>query len=261
MSIKIEILNENEIKSFAEGETKVELFYNAEYVEGDIIKLTTDEPKFLVVELEDSFAPTFAYCAGEYILPIPFAENKVSYSPKCFTFDRHFLTVRIATEAEIAQRKNLCLNVYDHHKNSGLFPHSFANVETRNEAVFASRNAIDGVYANCNHGAYPYQSWGINRQDDAEITIDFGRKVDIDEVVITNRADFPHDNWWRKATLKFSDGTQETVDFIKTAERQHFSIVKKGITTITMCEMKKDENDPSPFPALTQIEAWGTEAK
>ena len=261
MSIKIEIINENEVKATAEGQEKVELFYNAEYVEGDVIKLMTSEAKFLVVELEDSFDKTFAYCSGEYILPVPFGDDKVSYSPKSFTFDRHLLTVREATEKEISERKNLCLNVYDHHKNSGLYPHSFANVETRNEAVFASRNAIDGMYANSCHGKYPYQSWGINRQADAEITIDFGRKVDIDEVVITNRADFPHDNWWHEATLKFSDGTAEKVEFIKTAERQHFSIVKKGITSVTMCEMKKDENDPSPFPALTQIEAWGVESK
>lgn len=261
MPLKIEIINDGIVKAAAQGTDSAELFYKYEYTQGDVIKLTSDPSRYLVVKLEDTFDPTFVYSAGEYVLPIPFGEDKVCYCPRSFTLNWHLLSVRYATEDEIECRKNLCLNVYDHHRNTGLFPHSHANVETRNESVFASRNAIDGVFANSSHGYYPYQSWGINRQDDAEITVDFGRKVDIDEVVITIRADFPHDNWWHSAVLKFSDGTRETVSLKKTAQRQHIAVVKKAITSITMCEMKKDENDPSPFPALTQIEAWGTEAK
>ena len=47
-----------------------------------------------------------------------------------------------------------------------------ANVETRGESVFAARNAIDGVKANRSHGAWPFESWGINRQDDAQLTLE-----------------------------------------------------------------------------------------
>ena len=47
-----------------------------------------------------------------------------------------------------------------------------ANVETRGEAVFAARNAIDGIYENDAHGIWPYQSWGINRDPNAALTLD-----------------------------------------------------------------------------------------
>lgn len=54
------------------------------------------------------------------------------------------------------------------------YPHATANVETRGESVFAAKNAIDGVRANRSHGEWPYESWGINMQDDAAMKLDFG---------------------------------------------------------------------------------------
>ena len=68
-------------------------------------------------------------------------------------------------------------------------------METRGEAVFAARNAVDGIYENGAHGSWPYQSWGINRDPNAALTIDFGRAVTVDEIHLTLRADFPHDSW------------------------------------------------------------------
>ena len=40
---------------------------------------------------------------------------------------------------------------------------------------------------------------------------------------------------------------------------QYCSITPRVTESVTICEMKKDETDPSPFPALTQLEVWGTE--
>ena len=103
----------------------------------------------------------------------------------------HTLTARLATEEEILSYKNLALNVYDQHENSTSYPHAFANVETRGESVFAARNAINGNSVNYSHGKWPFESWGINQNPDAEMTVDFGRIVEIDKVVLTIRADFP----------------------------------------------------------------------
>ena len=44
-------------------------------------------------------------------------------------------------------------------------------LETGGEAVFAARNAIDGIYENSSHGEWPYQSWGINRDPNACLTL------------------------------------------------------------------------------------------
>lgn len=64
-------------------------------------------------------------------------------------------------------------------------------------------NAIDGVTENRSHGEWPYASWGINRQDDAKIRLDFGRPVEVDTIVLYTRADFPHDNWWVDGRITF----------------------------------------------------------
>ncbi len=132
-------------------------------------------------------------------------------------------------------------------------------METRGEAVFAARNAIDGVLANESHGAWPYESWGINRQDDAEMTLDFGRPVDFDKIALYTRADFPHDNWWVKAKLSFSDGTEEIVEMEKSVKPHLFSLERKNITWVKISDLIKAD-DPSPFPALTQIEVYGKDS-
>ena len=53
---------------------------------------------------------------------------------------------RLATPEEIAERRNLTFSPYDCHGNHSFYPHASANVETRGEAVFAARNAVDGIY-------------------------------------------------------------------------------------------------------------------
>ena len=142
---------------------------------------------------------------------------------------------------------------------AGCYPHASANVETRGEAVFAARNAIDGTVAVSSHGRWPFASWGINIQDDAELTLDFGRPVTIDELRLTLRADFPHDAWWTQATVEFDDGSREVLELKKSAAPQCFAIAPRTVKSLKLFELIKAE-DPSPFPALTQIEAWGVEA-
>ena len=248
------------VKASARGEGSAVLVYSAPYAEGDSIRMSADAPGYVVALLEDSMAQAFGYLSGEYRLDVPFGEKRVSYSPKSFTGDIHLLWVREAAAEEVSARKNLCCNVLDAHENTGLYPHATANVETRGESVFAGRNAIDGCCANAGHGPWPYQSWGINRDPDAELTIDFGRSVTIDTLVFTLRADFPHDNWWRTATVSFSDGSEVHPEFVKTGARQSFPIAPRTVRWLKLGKLLKDETDPSPFPALTQIEAWGVEA-
>jgi len=46
----------------------------------------------------------------------------------------------------------------------------------------------------------------------------------------------------------------------KVQEPHIFNITKKEITSLKLGNLIK-ANDPSPFPALTQIEVYGTESK
>lgn len=243
------------------GEDEVFLVNNNEYEEGDKIVLTTSKPNiYAVIQVDDALGEAFVYLTKtEFTYTIPFGEKRINMSPKVFYGNLHLLTARLATEEEIGAYKNLALNVMDQHDVEGCYPHAYANVETRGESVFAAKNAIDGVKENRSHGAWPYQSWGINRQDDAWITVDFGRMVEVDKIRLYTRADFPHDNWWTQVTFSFSDGTSMDVQMEKSIKPHVFTFEKKKITWIRMEKMIKAD-DPSPFPALTQIEVYGTEA-
>lgn len=252
---------DGEQKAFVKEQDQAVLVYKGEYEEGDTITFCTDEVQtHYVVRVDDGMEEAFVYITSpEVLYTIPFDERKVSYSPKSFTGNRHYLTIRKAEAYETAVYKNLAKNVMDQHGDPGCYPHAYANVETRGEAVFAARNAIDGVVCNDSHGSWPYESWGINQQDDAEMTLDFGRPVDFDKIVMYTRADFPHDNWWVKATFTFSDGTQEVVDMEKSIKPHVFNIRKKNITWLKISNLVKAD-DPSPFPALTQLEVYGVDA-
>ncbi len=250
-------------KAASSGTDNVVLAWDGEYRKGDIIEFSGLEPgNFYVVKVDAAIDPSLVLIEQETVTyTVPFYEKKTSYNPISFFGNRHYVSIRKARDFEIGAYRNLALNPFDQHEVSGVFPHASANVETRGEAVFAARNAIDGCIATLSHGEWPYESWGINRQDDAEFTLDFGTKVDFDEIRLYTRADFPHDNWWVEATFEFSDGSTETVKMDKKVAEPHvFRIEKKGITWLKLDKLIKAD-DPSPFPALTQIEVYGTVSK
>lgn len=256
--MNLKILNqENFVLQEASGEHELYLVYNGEYQEGDYILLEIDEQNcFYEVQFDDAKGKSLVYLTGNVNYKIPFGEKRLNISPKIFTGNQHLLTVRKALEEEIHNYRLLSENVWDQHGNVNCFPHASANVETRDETVFAALNAIDGIIASDSHGNWPFESWGINRREDAAWKLEFGRPVEIDQLMIYTRADFPHDNWWEKATVTFSDGTKEILKLKKGGEAQIFKIHKKNIEWLYFSELIKAD-DPSPFPALTQFRVYG----
>lgn len=242
----------------ATGGEETWLVYEPEYRQGDVLRVSCGEPgQFLVLQLDDALPPAFVYCKDRaFACPVPFGEARRVLSDRAFAGTRHYLHVRLARPEEIAARKNLALNPWATHEPGGPYPWVSANVETRGEAVFAAKNAIDGLKANASHGVWPYTSWGINRDPNAAWRLDFGRTVEIDEAVVYLRADFPHDAWWRKAALHFSDGSSLTLRLEKTAVGQRFPFPARRVDWVRLDTLVKAD-DPSPFPALTQLELWG----
>lgn len=250
-----------EVRAEAKGVEETYLVYRDSYDEGDQVVVEASEPGYLVLALDDAMSPAIVYIkGGTYALAVPFGSKRVPYSPRAFDGRNHRLCVRKARAEEIAPRRNLALNPWDDHANCSLFPHAKANVETRGEAVFAARNAIDGEKANDDHGFWPYTSWGINRDPEAALTLDFGRPVKIDEIVLYLRADFPHDSWWERASVTFSNGETACLSLIKSGAAQCFPVREQTVEWIKLHSLIKAD-DPSPFPALTQIEVWGREAE
>ena len=258
----LKVLKANgETKQVERGEKEACLVVTSAYKEGDRVVLEyTGEPAFFVFQADDAMGEALIYVKGNVEIKIPFGELRDGYSPKAFMGDVHYIYARVADEEEIYAYRNQAINVYDDHYNDNSYPHASANVETRNEAVFAARNAINGVKANRAHGQWPYTSWGINRDPEATLKIDFGHEVELDKAVLYLRADFPHDNWWKEVTLAFSDGSKEVLYLQKTGEGQSFSFTARKVTWVELKNLVKAETE-SPFPALSQIELYGTTCK
>ncbi|MFI3236680.1 MAG: carbohydrate-binding protein [Lachnospiraceae bacterium] len=233
--------------------------WKGSYTEGDIIEFEVPSvPGYYVIKVDDCIEEALVYLTKQsFEHVVPFGERKNGLNPKSFSGEVHYLTLRPAKEWEYKAYRNLSQNTLDQANREGCFPHVQANVETRGDSAFAACNVIDGVIGNELHGKWPYQSWGISQREDAEVTIVFGRSVRVEEVLIFLRADFPHDSWWERATLEFSDGSEEVVSLEKTKDGQVFNFAKSNITWVKMKEMKRAD-DPSPFPSLTQLQVFGS---
>lgn len=229
------------------------------YQDGDFIEICCDEtPCYIYAQLEETLAPSLLFLPdGKWTFKPLLAEDRRKASvDTSFLSHRHCMSVRKAFPHEIQNYQNLSLNTHDQKEFSGAFPYAKANVETRNEVVFFAKNAVDGKWANLSHGSYPFTSWGINKQADAELTIDFGRNVEVDWVRLLLRADYPHDSHWTQVTLAFSDGEEKVFATEPTVEFQDFHFSPKVTSTVILKNLIKAEDD-SPFPALTQIEVYG----
>lgn len=240
-----------------QGNDFVDLVCTRSYEEGDRIVLESSEKNLHInVQVDDALGKAFVYLTDKLSYVIPFGEKRISYSPKVFTGDRHYLYAETAREDEVRAYRNLALNPADQHCEVSCYPHATANVETRGESVFAAKNAIDGVRANLSHGEWPYESWGINQQEDAAMKVDFGRRVRTGKVVLYTRSDFPHDNWWVQVRLSFSDGSSQDFPLEKSIHAHILTFPEKEITWVELSHLMKAD-DPSPFPALSQIEVYG----
>ena len=258
--IRLEYRNaQGDVLACAEHAQEALLCIDGAYAEGDMIRVTCDDCAHLVARMDAALE------AGEVYLPegvmtwrVPFGEHRLAYSPVAFEGKRHIVSVRKMTEKELACRRNLACNPSDLRGDTDFYPHCTANVETRNESVFAARNVIDGCRHNISHGEWPYQSWGIGAREDAWCLLDFGREVDVDEMALTLRADFPHDAYWVSGYVVLSDGAEIAYDLQKTGDRQFIALGKHTVRWMRLERMQKSD-DPSAFPALIEWEVFGAE--
>lgn len=247
------------ILASASHESECLLCVDRLYQPGDTVEITADA-RHLWAQMDATLLPGEIYLpAGTMHWRIPHGEHLLAYSPVAFRGERHIITARCMTEAEISARRNVACNPADLRGETDSFPHCTANVETRNEACFCARNVIDGMRHNTYHGEWPYQSWGIGAREDAWCRLDLGRDVCIDGMALTLRADFPHDAYWTQGHVVLSDGSEYAFDLQKTGERQFIPLGKHTVRWLRLERMQKSD-DPSAFPALTEWEVFGSDA-
>ncbi|MFD2728405.1 hypothetical protein [Enterococcus camelliae] len=233
------------------------------YRVGDVIEIEVAKAnQFLWIQIDESFTPSLVYFKKKkWRYPVLLDEQlRRAFTPKFFSGERHYIRAWKPTIEELAMYRNLACNPHDQKEDSGVYPHADANIETRNDSTFFARNAIDGMIANQSHGSFPYQSWGINQNPNAQWTVYFGRTVLIDKLAFVLRADYPHDSYWTQATVGFSDNTDMSIVLTNDKKRQIVSIAPQKTEFITLKNLIKHEDD-SPFPALTEFEAYGYESK
>lgn len=249
-----------EEKAKASGETKVKLDFNEEYGFEDILIFETTPKSFVEIDIDPHFVNSIVYTPTgiiEYQLPVGYKAK--AYHPDAFKGNKHTVTMELLPEERVKARRNLALNALDKRWETGYYPHAEANVVTRDEPWFEAKNAIDGSFKRDGHGAYPYQSWGGGLRDDLEFTLDFGREVLIDEIVIYLRADYTdnHDINWESGTIEFSNGYSMPIQMTKTKEGESFTFEPQKVTSIKLKNLKREFS--KAFTALTQIEVFGQE--
>ncbi|WP_179393843.1 hypothetical protein [Lacticaseibacillus absianus] len=248
-----------EVIATTSGASRADLARHHGFARGDAFVVTVPQtPVFLMVQLDAALAPALIYLTTptwRYQIPQD-DQREWPYPASAFRSRLGYATVRFATPAEVQAAPNLALNTHDQHEASGAFPHVQATAETRGETVFYAKNAIDGIVANDSHGNWPFQSWGIDQDPTATLTLDFGRPVTLTGIGLVLRADYPHDSYWTALDVVFEDGSTVPIATTKTAACQRFDFPARTVSWLRLTHLIKAP-DSATFPALTQLEAYG----
>lgn len=183
---------------------------------------------------------------------------KTSYFNMCLTIVMICLT---AISAQTNYR-NVALNPQDTHDSVWLkqtvkrYPHARSNSECRMDPSFFARNCINDTIKNTCHGA-ACPSWGPEQTTAIWWLVDFGKSEAIDSVTIYSRADFPHDNYWYKGKLNFSDSSSISIRLDSTAKPQGYTF--KRLVTKWMRIDSLVWHIPNTWCAFTQVQVWGND--
>jgi hypothetical protein len=247
---------------FAESKTnalsstgEISLKIEREYLEGDY--LVIEGARKLFVQLDISIQGCYVYTPnGSFTFRIPIQENGKNYRMESFSGSKHEIKVRICTKEEWSDYRNLALNSFDIRGETNYYPHATSNSECRNESFYAARNVIDGHKSNTKHGKWPFQAWGPDIRDDLWLKIDFGKSVEVDKLVIVNRAQYSdlHDSYWKEAIVQFSDGSSEKIKMMETALPQALMISKHNTSWVKFTDLNGNENK---WCSWVEIEVWG----
>ncbi|HUI93876.1 MAG TPA: hypothetical protein VLX68_16655 [Chitinivibrionales bacterium] len=166
------------------------------------------------------------------------------------------------------QYMNVALNPNDVRTAGHGFPHASSNSEYPCEpsspagcapdTTFLALNAIDGRTGNMCHGSLPNcGSWGPQMIAGLWWRVDFGHDVQLDKVVIWIRHDFPHDSWWKDATLVFSDSSTVAIHPDSVSIGQPFTFSSRVTNSLTITNLVYNENK---WCAFAEVQAWGYDA-
>lgn len=234
-------------------------------LEGSVLNIAA-ETHYVQLRMGRGVPESIVYLPdGKAEIPVPSGNMLAVFPEDAFADGIQSVLCTPAAQEEITAYRNLALNPADMPGQVSYFPHSSANFISKNSVHFESRNAIDGFTETNGHYGFPFQSWGGGDRDDLEFSLEFGRAVKADKLVLYLRADYSrneegkeHDTYWKEVTVRFSDGTSMVLHPVKSGEGQVFSFAPRVITGLKLTNLVRDWSFPTRgFAALSQIEVWG----
>lgn len=250
----------------ATGEGMVILNLDAKYAQNDTLSVKLpDGEKYLALSLSSRVGESIIYCPNStFEMKIP---NLTTVYPNTMdsgqgvAYIANTITARLVSEGELTEVHNLARNSYDLSNATTGFPHvtTVGSIKDSKD-YYAGRNVIDGFTANKSKGEYPAQSWqpaSIDAQ--TALTIDFGRKVKIDELRITvRRAD--GDSYFTDCILTLSDGSTRKISLTNSAQEQVIDLGGVETTSITFSGFTVETSvSGGNNYGITEIKAMGTE--
>lgn len=147
--------------------------------------------------------------------------------------------------------RNLAVNpnAYAYHLRS--YPRAVSNAHERYRPEYSPIWVLDGRTDN---GKF----WRPGRRTDAELTIEFGRAVEIDKAVLTLHLDENQTKTWESAALEFSDGSTVDLKLAPTALAQEFTFPKVITDRVTLKNLS--ERFPLGDNGVAELEIWGQDA-
>lgn len=216
------------------------------YEDGGYFQIEVDRaPSYVIVQIDSALAPALIYMRDRtWRYPIPKSRNV--YHLGAFVAP-NYAKARFANPEEIAMHQNLALNSHDQLNNFNAYPHASSKSDDESKLLTCAKNAIDGYLDNRGHGLFPFQAWETSDEQD-QIKVDFGREVLLDGIGVILKADT--DDYLRRATACFSDGSKQVLNFKPTDQKQQFAVTPIPTSFIVLTDLQ------GPV-AITQLEAYG----
>ncbi len=147
--------------------------------------------------------------------------------------------------------RNLAANedAYSYHLRS--YPRATSNSHYRYRPEYSPSNVIDG---NCSPGKY----WRPARRTDVWLMVEFGREVEVEQIVLILRRHDGQDKTWTGATLEFSSGEKIAIELKNTAEPQVFAFPKQKCAWIKLVDFQ--ESLPLGDNGIMEFEVHGQDA-
>ncbi|MHB8900093.1 MAG: HzsA-related protein, partial [Thermoguttaceae bacterium] len=144
--------------------------------------------------------------------------------------------------------RNLAVNRdgYTYHLRS--YPRATSNSHYRYRPEFSPNHAIDGDRGS---GAY----WRPARRTDLWLTVEFGREVEAEQVILVLHQGEGQEKTWTAASLEFSGGERMPIELKNTRQPQKFTFPKRKCVWVRLADLQ--ERFPLGDNGIAEFEVYG----